>query len=162
MVKHVWDELLTEAGADILYYVYGCTAYIENICAKGVIGKTRAGRQVIRADRVIDCTGDGIVAAQSGVGFDAGDGEDPWAMACTKVFRMDNLRRRGERFTEEELAGIRKNLEAARKRGEFTTPVVTTIDRLMGYIRGWHWELLERRNETLSVCRIYFAPRMRP
>jgi hypothetical protein len=64
---------------------------------------------------------------------------------------MGNLRRRGGKFNEDELAEIRKNLEAACDRGEFTTPVVTTLDRLMGYIRGWHWELPERRNETLSV-----------
>ena len=150
-VKFVWDQLLSEAGADILHHVYGCTCMVEDGAATGVIAETRAGRQAIRAGRVIDATGDGIVAAQSGVEWDQGDGEHKYAMALTKVFRMGGLAENPQRLDEKTMARIARDLAAAIGRGEYDAPVVAEQNRLLNYVRGWHWLLPDRRREMLSV-----------
>ena len=150
-VKFVWDGLLSKAGVDILHHAHGCTCMVEDGVATGVIAETRAGRQAIRAGRVIDATGDGIVAAQSGVEWEQGDGEHRYAMALTKVFRMGGLPENPQRPDEETMAQIARELAVAIERGEYDAPVVVEQNRLLGYIRGWHWLLPERRREMLSV-----------
>ncbi len=149
-VKFVWDELLTSAGADILHHAYSATAMVEDGVAKGVLAETRAGRRAILAKRVIDCTGDGIVAAQSGVPWEQGDGKNLWAMACTKVFRLGNVEI-GRRPTPEEIAEIERQLTAAIDAGEFHTEPLCQKTRFVNYCRGQHWRLPENRRETLSV-----------
>ena len=62
-VKYAWDGMLEEAGVDQLLHVHACTGIVENGRVTGVIAETRAGRQAVLAKRVIDTTGDGIVAA---------------------------------------------------------------------------------------------------
>ena len=150
-VKFVWDELLSEAGVAILHHVYGCTCMLEGRVATGVIAETRAGRQAIRAGRVIDATGDGIVAAQSGVEWEQGDGEHKYAMALTKVFRMGCLAENPKRPDDQTMDRIARDLAEAVERGEYDASVVVEQNRLLGYIRGWHWLLPERRREMLSV-----------
>ena len=150
-VKFAWDELLSEAGVSILHHVYGCRCAVEDGAAVGVIAETRAGRQAIRAGRVIDATGDGIVAAQSGVAWDQGDGEHKYAMALTKVFRVGGLPGNPQRPDEATMQKIAADLAAAVRRGEYTAPVITEQNRLLNYIRGWLWMLPESRHEMLSV-----------
>jgi len=150
-VKFVWDELLTEAGAEILHHAWASTCVVEDGRARGVIVETKAGRRAIRAKRVIDCTADGVVAAASGVGWDQGDGERPWAMALTKVFRMGGVTRPDDWPNAAAMAKLEADLTVAIERGDYDAPVVVEKRRLLNYIRGWHWELPERRRETLSV-----------
>jgi len=151
MVKYVWDGLLSEAGVSILHHCSVAGAIVEDGIMKGVIAETRAGRQAVFAQRVVDCTGDGVVCDRAGVGWEQGDGEHKYAMACTKVFRMGNVQKAEGFPNPEAMKELRAKLEAACERGEYTTPVVTTKDRLLGYIRGGHWKLPPHRNELLSV-----------
>ena len=150
-VKYVWDALCAEAGVDLLHYGYGCTCIVDAGVVRGVVVETKAGRRAIRAVRVIDATGDGIVAAQSGVGWDQGDGEHRWAMALTKVFRMGNVSLPPGAPTHEAMAEFERALAAAVERGEYDAPVVTEQKRLLGYVRSRAWELPERRPEIMSV-----------
>jgi len=151
MVKYVWDELATEAGVELLHHVYAATAIVADGVAKGVFVETRAGRRAILAKRVIDTTGDGIVCAQSGVPWEQGDGENKYAMALTKVFRVGNVRKQEGFSNEQAMEKLERELTAAVERGEYDAPVMTEKKRLLNYIRGWHWELPARRREILSV-----------
>jgi hypothetical protein len=150
-VKYVWDELLSESDVDILHHVYAATAIVEDNIAKGVLVETKAGRQAIRATMVIDATGDGIVAAQSGVGWDQGDGEHNYAMSLTKVFRMGNVRRPEDFPNQEAMRKLEENLAAAIERSEYDSPVLVERKRILGYIRGGLWALPDRRPEIMSV-----------
>lgn len=151
-VKHVWDELLAGAGADLLHHAYGCTAIVEGNVARGVYAETRAGRRALLARRVIDCTGDGVVAAQSGVPFAQGDDSGrPWAMSCTKVFRMGNVRWPADHPNPAAMARLSAELQAAVARGEYRSPILTQTTRVHDYVRGKLWRLPERRGEFLSV-----------
>ncbi len=148
--KYAWDWLLGAAGVETLFHVYSCSAIVENGCAVGVIAETRAGRRAILAERVIDCTGDGSVAAGSGVGFDCGDGVHPYAMALTKVFRIGNAPP-GTEFSEAAMKRIRQALQEKIAAGIYREPVVTEKDRLLGYIESDAWRLPSPRNEIMSV-----------
>ncbi len=150
IVKFAWDDLLTEAGVDLLHHVYTCRAIVEDAAATGVIAETRAGRQAVRAKRVIDCTGDGIVAAQSGVPWDQGDGDHKYAMALTKVFRLGGMRWPENHPEPAAMTKLETDLTAAIEQGEYTTPTVCEKQRLLGYVARKDWTL-GMRPEVLSV-----------
>jgi hypothetical protein len=151
MVKYVWENLCIDSGVNLLYHSYSTKAIVENGIAKGVTVETKAGRSAIFSKRVIDATGDGIVAAQAGLGFDQGDGTNDYAMGLTKVFRMGNVQWPENWCTDEQEEKLLKDLKAAVDREEFTTPVITTSNRLAGYAIGKAWQLPEQRNEMMSV-----------
>ena len=150
-VKFVWDDLLSEAGAEILHHAYAATAILEAGVARGVFVETKAGRQAILAKRVIDTTGDGVVCAQSGVPWEQGDGTNKWAMSCTKVFRVGGVQWPEDWPTDEGMRKLTADLAAAVERGDYDAPVVTEQRRLLGYLRNKSWRLPGRRNEMMSV-----------
>ncbi|OPZ24047.1 MAG: FAD dependent oxidoreductase [Lentisphaerae bacterium ADurb.BinA184] len=145
------------AGVTLLHHAGAARAIVEGTspdgvpCAAGVFVETKAGRRAVLARCVIDATGDGIVAAQSGVPWEQGDGLHPYAMACTKVFRMGNAFWPGNWPEEAAMEKVAKGLAAAVRQGDYDSPVITEQNRLLGYVRGRHWELPEHRHETLSV-----------
>jgi 2-polyprenyl-6-methoxyphenol hydroxylase-like FAD-dependent oxidoreductase len=91
VVKFAWDDLLSEAGADILHHVLVAGAIVEDGAMKGVLVETRGGRMAILAKRVIDCTGDGRVCADAGVQWESGVDGAPWAMGMNLVCRYGNV-----------------------------------------------------------------------
>ena len=151
LVKYVWDDLCSRAGVELLHHAYGCTCIVEDGQARGLLAETKAGRRAILAKRVIDCTGDGIVAAQSGVAWDQGDGIHPWAMALTKVLRMGGVRYPEKWPDWDAVQRFQAELDAAIAGGEYDEPVVTEKKRLAGYVVGRCWELPEARQEIISV-----------
>ncbi len=150
-VKFAWDSLLTKTGVEILHHAYAGRCIVEGKAIKGLCLETRAGRQAVLSRLVIDATGDGIVAAQTGAGFDQGDGTNPWAMALTKVFRMGNVKRPAVWPDEDALEKVETELTAAIERGEYDSPVIIEKQRFLGYLRQWLWALPDRRREMLSV-----------
>ena len=143
LVKHAWDGLLAQAGVTLLHHALAAGAIVEEGQARGVLVETKAGRQAILARRVIDCTGDGIVCAQAGVPWEQGDGETPYAQACTKVLRLGDARKPEGFPTAEDLARLDADFKAASERHEFTTPVITS-GRILNYIRSWNRPLANR------------------
>lgn len=159
-VKFVWDALLEEAGVRLLHHAWVSETIVEPSenssdtlpRITGVILETRAGRRAVIAQRVIDATGDGAVCAQAGVPWDQGDGTHPWAMACTMVFRMANVRWPADHPNPKAVREFETMLAQAVEDGEYDSPVVTEIKRLVNYLRHKCWLLPEKRTgEYLSV-----------
>ena len=71
--KNVAMEIMKEKGVDVLMYVFVADVVKEGNVVKGVIIESKAGREAILARTVIDCTGDGDVAARAGVLMHKGD-----------------------------------------------------------------------------------------
>ncbi|KLU62737.1 putative thiazole biosynthetic enzyme [Peptococcaceae bacterium CEB3] len=69
MFKYVADSIIRSAGIRPLLHCYAVGGIIENNAIKGIITESKSGRMAILARRVIDCTGDGDVAANAGVPF---------------------------------------------------------------------------------------------
>ena len=69
MFKCVADEMILEAGVIPLLHCYVSDAIVEEGTIKGIIIDGKSGRQAIFAKRIIDCTGDGDVAALAGAPY---------------------------------------------------------------------------------------------
>ena len=67
--KIVADALVRDAGVTPVLHCFVVGALVEDGAVAGVITESKSGRQVIRARRVIDCTGDADVAAFCGAPF---------------------------------------------------------------------------------------------
>ena len=150
VVKHAWDEMLSAAGVSILHHALVAGTIIELGVIKGLLIETKAGRQAVLAKRVIDCTGDGAVCFQAGVPWDQGDGTRKYAMACTKVLRLGNVRKPEGFPTQAHLKALDEGLKLALERKEFSTPVITT-GRVLNYARTWAWPLPSHRPELMLV-----------
>ncbi len=75
-VKSVVEELLLEAGVELFYHVRACDPLCDGKRVHGVLVEGASGREAILADVVIDCTGDGEIAARAGAEFRIGrDGD---------------------------------------------------------------------------------------
>ncbi|MFW5788293.1 MAG: FAD-dependent oxidoreductase, partial [Halanaerobiales bacterium] len=157
IVKYGWEKMLNENEVDLLYHTYVSDIIIEKNVAKGLILETKAGRRAVKASRVIDCTGDGIICHKAGVPWEQGDYEHDYAMACTKVFRLGNVPDKpgcnGENWgiTEEEYRTIEKNWKKAVANGEYTHPIITS-GRVLNYTKSWRrWSLPPHRTEMMIV-----------
>lgn len=76
IAKLVLEELLVEAGVKIQLHTRVVGAVVEQRRLAAVVTESKSGRQAWLADRFIDCTGDGDLAAQAGCQFEVGVGAD--------------------------------------------------------------------------------------
>jgi len=150
-VKFAWDDLLSEAGVDILHHVHVGGTIVEDGVMKGLLLDTRAGRRAVFAERTIDGTGHGIVCHEAGVPWDQGDGVNKWAMALTKVFRIAGMKWDDITMDDATMAKVSDALDEAIAQGEFVTPVVLEKKRFLNYARGKMWDIGLGRRQVLSV-----------
>ena len=82
--KWVALDLLDEVGVEFLFHSFA-SGVIGRGHVEGVIFETKSGPIVIRAKVVVDCTGDGDVAAQAGAPCEVGN-EAGWVQPMTLMF----------------------------------------------------------------------------
>jgi hypothetical protein len=90
-MKLVLEQMAEECKADLLYHSLVADSVVEGGKVAGVIVQNKNGRQEYRAERVIDCTGDGDVAAHAGCGFDVGDEESGHCQPVTLMFTIGGV-----------------------------------------------------------------------
>ena len=71
-LAHLFDQLVAEAGVQLQLHTMVGRPVVEDGCLQGVVLHSKSGPQVARARVVIDCTGDGDVAARAGCEFQVG------------------------------------------------------------------------------------------
>jgi hypothetical protein len=71
ILKCVLNDMVEEAGIELLLHCWGTKAIVENNRVKGVIFESKSGRQAILARVVIDATGDGDLLPSAGADFTA-------------------------------------------------------------------------------------------
>jgi len=69
MFKFVADKMIMDAGVKPLLHCSAVEAIVEDNVIKGIITESKSGRLAIIAKRVIDCSGDGDIAALAGAPF---------------------------------------------------------------------------------------------
>lgn len=77
VMRSVLLEIVRESGVDLLLHVWGADALLDGDRLRGVVFQSKAGRQAILADVVIDATGDGDVLASAGCAFEL-ERVHPW------------------------------------------------------------------------------------
>jgi hypothetical protein len=87
-------ELLDEAGVRFLFHAFA-SGVLADRPLQGVVFETKSGPIVIRAQAVVDCTGDGDVAAAAGARFEIGRETDGLVQPMTLMFRMVDFDRAG-------------------------------------------------------------------
>jgi len=87
-LKNLYIDMLEEAGVEILLYTMACEAIVENNAIKGVIVENKSGRSAILAKVIIDCTGDGDIAARAGAPFYKGREDDHKMQPLTLMFKV--------------------------------------------------------------------------
>lgn len=72
-LKRLSDEMCLDAGVLLRMHSWAVGVFGEEGRPEGVIVESKAGREAIRAKVIVDCTGDGDVAALAGADFDRDD-----------------------------------------------------------------------------------------
>ncbi len=83
--------MLEEAGVSILLHAFA-SGVISDAGRWGVVFETKSGPLVIRADAVVDCTGDGDVAAYAGAPYEVGREGNGLAEPISLLFLMGGFR----------------------------------------------------------------------
>ena len=135
MAKAAWDNLIEASGADVLFHSYVSDAIVENGVIKGVVCQTRAGERAILAQRVVDCSGDALVSAQAGAGWDMGVDGNPYPQACTKMYRLGNARKAQSWQDPAMLEKIERDLPSAVASGRYDAPHFSS-GFVLSYIKG--------------------------
>ena len=92
------DDLLAAHKVDILFHALGAGAAMEDEArVNALFVETKAGRQAIRADIFIDCSGDGDLAAWAGAPFEVGDSAWPHALPLDDVSPQRHRSRKSRR-----------------------------------------------------------------
>jgi 2-polyprenyl-6-methoxyphenol hydroxylase-like FAD-dependent oxidoreductase len=67
--KHLVLTLCVNAGVDLQFHTWFSMPIVDDGAVRGVIVENKSGRQALLARMVIDCSGDGDVAARAGAPF---------------------------------------------------------------------------------------------
>ncbi len=86
-------DLLDEAGVQFLLHAFAGDVLRREGGVDGVVFETKSGPVVVRARQVVDCTGDGDVAARAGAPYAVGRPEDGLVQPMTLMFRMVEFER---------------------------------------------------------------------
>lgn len=84
-------QMLEEAGAQVLLHAFVSDVVMEGSTLAGLVAETKSGSVVLPADRVVDATGDGDVAARSGVPFEKGRPADGVMQPMTLMFTIGGV-----------------------------------------------------------------------
>ncbi|OZI76244.1 FAD-dependent oxidoreductase [Bordetella genomosp. 2] len=87
LFKWVALELLDQAGVCMLFHAFA-SGVVGDGGVEGVIFETKSGPLVVKAKTVVDCTGDGDIAALSGASYEIGRATDGLVQPMTLMFRM--------------------------------------------------------------------------
>jgi hypothetical protein len=92
--KMVVMDLLDDAGVEVLLHSFAFS-YVKGTEFSTVFFHTKSGPVAIQARCVIDCTGDGDIAAFAGAPFELGRDHDGLAQPMTLYFRMVGFQQEG-------------------------------------------------------------------
>ena len=94
LLKHIYDQLLVTAGVTVRYHTYLLAVQQDGARLTGIEVLSKGGSERFTAPVIIDCTGDGDVAALAGLPFSVGRPADGLTQAMTVSFRLANVDKR--------------------------------------------------------------------
>ena len=89
--KFVFDDMITEAGVDVLFHSTVYEAKTEDRLIKSVKIATKSGVLELEADFFIDCTGDGELLFMCGCDYQLGRESDGLSQPMTTCFRLSGV-----------------------------------------------------------------------
>ena len=119
LFKIMLDELVTEAGVDVLFHTRVVNVISDGRVLKSVIAASKNGTLDIRAKFFIDASGDGELMALAGCAYQLGRKEDQLCQPMTTCFRLSNVNM--EKY-HDEIAGLQELYKEKQKTGEISNP----------------------------------------
>lgn len=91
-MKWILEKKMIEAGVEVLYNTTFSRTLVENNVVHGIVAENIEGRFAALGKMVVDCTGDGNVAADAGCKFELGEsGDFTQCQAMTLMFLVGNI-----------------------------------------------------------------------
>ncbi|RPJ03441.1 MAG: FAD-dependent oxidoreductase [Spirochaetaceae bacterium] len=91
--KIIAVEMLDDNNVTMLFHSFASGIFNENN-VRGVVLESKSGPLVITADVIVDCTGDGDIAAAAGAEFSIGREHDGLVQPMSLLFRMSGFKRK--------------------------------------------------------------------
>lgn len=104
VMRGLFNEMVGEAGVELLFHMWGADALYEDEKLCGVAFQTKAGRRAVMARVVIDATGDGDIVASAGIP-QALERVHPWLWYRAGGIDLEAAREAGEEFFRTVAAG---------------------------------------------------------
>lgn len=128
LFKIVAMDLMDEHHVKMLFHAFASSIFYEKN-KKGVVLETKSGPLVITADVIIDCTGDGDIAASAGAKYEIGREDDNLVQPMTLMFRIVEFQRKAfNAYVEEHpdqwrgVHGLWDLIKKAAEKGELDLP----------------------------------------
>jgi len=86
--KNVAMDAINDAGVEVLLHAFASQVLVEDGRIEGVVFETKSGPVVVNASCVVDCTGDGDIAAAAGAPYEVGRAEDGLTQPMTLYFQL--------------------------------------------------------------------------
>lgn len=151
--KFVWDRLLLESGVTVLFHSHCFDAVVEDGKIAAIACATPGGNIALAGRRVIDCTGDGTIAAMAGVTWEMGSDESPIPQAHTKMVRIGNAWKPEDGYTPEMLETVRRRWQEAVDCGEYDAPQITS-GFILRYLEGNGGKQLPHNQLILNTAKV--------
>ena len=178
--KLVTLEMLNAAGVELLFHSFASGVISNGNQIEGVVFETKSGPIVAKAKVIIDCTGDGDVAAFAGASFEIGRSRDRMVQPMTLMFLIEGFVL--QRFREYVLAhpdqwhgvnGLTALMQEANAKGELNIPrenillfgnvheghVLVNSTRVLDTLGTDVWDLtraeLEGRKQVAELTRFF-------
>ncbi len=90
-LKFLLERMMAEQQVRLLYHTFFCAAVLEDGAVTGAVIQNKNGRQVVKARRIVDCTGDGDVAASAGAPYVQGRPGDGKCQPVTLMFTIGGV-----------------------------------------------------------------------
>jgi len=90
-LKDICFDMLDEAGVKLRFGMFADEALMDGDQVNGVVFRSKSRRELVRAQAVVDTTGDGDVAFMAGAPFEDGDPLTGERQPVTLLFRMGNV-----------------------------------------------------------------------
>jgi len=89
--KFMIERMFQEANVEFLYHTFFCETIMDGKTAVGAVIQNKTGRQAVYAKRIVDCTGDGDVAASAGCAYEHGRPGDGKCQPTTLMFTIGGV-----------------------------------------------------------------------
>jgi hypothetical protein len=126
--KQVALQFVDEAGADLFFHAFAQGTFGDDRI-EGVYFATKSGLVAIKAKVVVDCTGDGDIAAWAGAPFEFGRKKDGLVQPASIYFRLGGFQKAGfTKYVEEHpdqwhgVFGLTNLIDEATKAGDLELP----------------------------------------
>jgi hypothetical protein len=135
ILKDELNDMVLEAGADLLLHSWGTLPIMEGNTVRGVFFESKSGRQAILAKVVIDATGDGDIFVAAGADFDNKTDPALRISMAAMVFWVANVDiKRLEDFQKSQPGKYQELMQELEKRGGFPRHFKGVLENQPGVI----------------------------